>query len=183
MGPMASEQNEQTVPTAGGFTVVVALVNYCTPDLTIDCLRSLETEVARYPGSKVVVADNASPDGSGATIARAIEENRWHDWARVLPLPHNGGFAYGNNAVVREQLERSSPPCYVWLLNTDTIVRPGALVALVDYLEKNPEAGIAGSRLEHEDGTRQCSAFRFHSIGSELETSSQMGIVSRLMRQ
>ena len=179
---MASEQTLQAALTAGELTVVVALINYCTPDLTVDCLRSLEREVTRYPGSQVVVADNASSDGSGAKIARAIEDNQWRAWAKLLALPRNGGFAYGNNAVVREQLESSSPPRYVWLLNSDTRVRPGALRALVAFLEKNPHAGIVGSRLEHEDGTRQCSAFRFHSIGGELESSAQIGIVSRVMR-
>ena len=180
--PMASERTPESVATAGEPTVLVVLINYCTPDLTIDCLRSLEGEVARYPGSSVVVADNASPDGSGAAVARVIEENGWHAWARLLALPRNGGFAYGNNAVVREQLESSSPPSYVWLLNTDTLVRPGALHALVAFLQKNPFAGIVGSRLEHEDGSRQCSAFRFPSIGGELESSSQIGIISRLMK-
>ena len=57
--------------------VVVAIVNYCTADLTIDCLRSLETEIRQFPGSTVVVADNASPDNSGARIARAISDNGW----------------------------------------------------------------------------------------------------------
>ena len=53
-------------------SVAIALVNYCTRDLTVDCLRSLESEIAQWPGCEVVVADNASPDGSGAEIAQAV---------------------------------------------------------------------------------------------------------------
>jgi N-acetylglucosaminyl-diphospho-decaprenol L-rhamnosyltransferase len=173
---MPSEQSRQ-------HSIAIALVNYCTRDLTVDCLRSLEPEVAGWSGGcEVVVADNASPDGSGAEIAQAIEDNGWYRWARLLPMPKNGGFSYGNNGVIREQLKKTSQPTYIWLLNTDTIVRPGALRTLVDFMEANPRAGMAGSRLEHPDATRQCSAFRFHSIAGEFESSLGLGLVTRLLK-
>lgn len=164
-------------------SVTIALVNYGTRDLTVDCLRSLEAEIAQWPGCEVVVADNASPDGSGPQIAQAIADNGWSGWARVLQMPRNGGFSYGNNGVIREQLARAVPPDYIWLLNTDTIVRPGALGALVDFLETHPDVGFAGSRLEHPDGERQCSAFRFHSIASEFEASANIGPFTRLLKR
>ncbi|MGE8942930.1 glycosyltransferase family 2 protein [Leptospira interrogans] len=163
-------------------SVTVVLVNYCTRDLTLDCLQSLEGEIAQFPGSEVIVADNASPDGSGTQIATAIAENGWAKWARVLAMPRNGGFSYGNNGPIREVMARTRRPDFVWLLNTDTVVRPGGLRALVDFLDAHPDVGMAGSRLEHEDGTRQCSAFRFHSVASEFESSLQLGIVSKILK-
>lgn len=163
-------------------TVAVVLVNYCTRDLTLDCLRSLEGEIAQFPGSEVIVADNASPDGSGAQIAASIADNGWSQWARVLPMPRNGGFSYGNNGPIREAIARENPPSFIWLLNTDTVVRPGALRAMIEFLDAHPETGIAGSRLEHPDGSRQCSAFRFHSIASEFDSSLQLGIVSKALK-
>lgn len=173
-----SRPNASSAPT-----VAIVLVNYCTRDLTLDCLRSLASELAEFPGSEVIVVDNASPDGSGAEIAAAIAENGWNDWARALFMPKNGGFSYGNNGAVREALARTSPPDYFWLLNTDTIAHPGALRALVDFMELHPKVGAAGSRLEHPDGTRQCSAFRFHSIISEFDASLNVGVVSKLLRR
>ncbi|WP_333792901.1 glycosyltransferase family 2 protein [Hyphomicrobium sp.] len=164
-------------------TVSVVLVNYCTRDLTLACLSSLAGEIAACPGSEVIVVDNNSPDGSGAEIAAGIAANGWGGWARLLAMPHNGGFSYGNNGAIRELLARAAPPDYVWLLNTDTIVRPGALGTLVDFLDAHPDVGAAGSRLEHEDGTRQCSAFRFHSIAGELDSSLRLGIVARLLKR
>jgi GT2 family glycosyltransferase len=163
-------------------SIAIVLVNYCTRDLTLDCLRSLEDEIAQFPGSEVIVADNASPDGSGAEIAAAIMTNGWSNWARVLPMPRNGGFSYGNNGPIREVMARTRQPDFVWLLNTDTVVRPGAIRALVDFLEAHPRAGMAGSRLEHEDGTRQASAFRFHSAAGEFESSLQLGVVSKILK-
>jgi N-acetylglucosaminyl-diphospho-decaprenol L-rhamnosyltransferase len=173
---------ESDLNTAGDRTVAVVLVNYCTRDLTLDCLASLEAEIAASPGSEVIVSDNASPDGSGAEIAAAIAAKGW-TWARLLPLPRNGGFSYGNNGAIREILSRDRPPSYIWLLNTDTVVRPGALRSLVDFMEQNPRVGGAGSRLEHADSSRQCSAFRFHSFISEFETGLGVGFVSRLLKR
>jgi N-acetylglucosaminyl-diphospho-decaprenol L-rhamnosyltransferase len=161
--------------------LAVVLVNYCTASLTIDCLRSLEPELKAFPGSYALVSDNASPDGSGAAIETAIAANGWSDWARVLHLPRNGGFGYGNNAAIRTALERDPAPRFVWLLNTDTVLRPGAIAPLLDCLDAKPEAGFAGSRLEHPDGTRQASAFCFHSICGEFDDAIQVGLVSRLL--
>ena len=174
---------DPSLTTTQDASVTAVLVNYCTRDLTLDCLRSLASEVAAFPALEVVVADTASPDGSGTEIAEAIAVNGWDRWARLFPMPRNGGFSYGNNGVIREQLARASPPAYIWLLNTDTVVRPGALRALVDFMAAHPAAGGTGSRLEHPDGRLQCSAFRFHSVASEFDSSLNVGFVSKLLKR
>jgi GT2 family glycosyltransferase len=78
-------------------------------------------------------------------------------------------------------LESADPPEYVLLLNPDTVVRPEALKHLLEFLDTHPTAGIAGSRLEDPDGTPQRSAFRFHTVLSELEHGLRLGFVSRLL--
>lgn len=154
-------------------TVAIVIVNYCTRELTLASLRSLEQEVARRAGTRVVIADNASPDGSGREIADAIEINGWSKWAQCLLLERNGGFAFGNNAGIKACSE--APPDYYWLLNSDTVVRPGALLHLIDFLERHPRVGIAGSRLEYEDGTQQVSTFRFPTILGEFAANAPIG--------
>ena len=161
--------------------LLVVIVNYRTPGLTIDCLHSLVSEVRELPLTRVVITDNASGDDSVEKIQTAIENEGWGDWASLQPLERNGGFAYGNNAAIRPALESPNPPPYILLLNPDTIVRPGALQALVDFMDEHPDVGIAGSRLEDPDGTPQRSSFRFHSIFSELEFGLRLGIVSKLL--
>jgi GT2 family glycosyltransferase len=161
----------------------VIIVNYRTGGLVIDCLRSLAAEVGRAPDFRVTVVDNASGDGSASAIWEAIRGGPWHDWAGVVALENNVGFAGGNNAVLRPVLASPEPPPYVLLLNPDTVVRPGALRALVDFMEGHPEVGIAGSRLEDPDGTPQRSAFRFPTLASELEGGIRLGLVSRLLHR
>ncbi|NJL52204.1 MAG: glycosyltransferase family 2 protein [Hydrococcus sp. SU_1_0] len=162
-------------------TLLVAIVNYRTPQLTIDCLHSLVAEVQALSGTQVVVVDNNSGDRSVEQIARAIKTAGWSDWASVLPSVHNGGFAFGNNLIMRSGLNSRNPPAYFLLLNPDTLVRERSLKVLVDFMEDNPQVGIAGSRLEDLDGTPQCSAFRFHTLLSELDSALRLGIVSKLL--
>jgi N-acetylglucosaminyl-diphospho-decaprenol L-rhamnosyltransferase len=163
------------------YPLLVVIVNYRTSSLTIDCLRSLVSEVQSLPGMRVVVGDNASGDRSVEEISSAIASEGWNEWASFVPLDRNGGFAFGNNALIRPALQSTNPPPYFLLLNPDTIVRPGALKALVDFMDTHPEAGIAGSRLEDPDGTPQESAFRFHNIFTELDFGWRTGFVSKLL--
>jgi len=163
------------------MTLLIVIVNYRSAGLAIDCLRSLQPEIAALGGTRVVVTDNASGDDSVPRLAAAVVENGWGDWATIRPLERNGGFAAGNNAAIRPALRGNDPPRYVLLLNPDTIVRPGALRALVEYMDGRPEIGIAGSRLEEPDGTPQQSAFRFPSVLGEIEGGARFGPVSRLL--
>lgn len=163
--------------------VVIAIVNYKTPELVIDCLASLASELLIKDATfRVVVADNASGDGSVDKISSAIEARDWGGWVCMLALARNGGFGFGNNAVFKHVLAGSKLPRYIWLLNSDTIVHPQACRELVKYLDDNPRVGIAGSRLEDLDGPVQISAFRFHSIAGEFEAAARTGVFTRLLR-
>lgn len=162
------------------MSVLVSVVNFRTPQLTIGCLRSLAGELEQVPGMQVVVADNASGDGSGEMIAAAIEGQGWGRWASLLQLPRNGGFSYGNNRAIERHLGSDLPPDYVLLLNPDTFIRPGAVRELLAFMRDNPRVGIAGSRMENPDGTVRRTAFRFPTAARELVGMLGLGPVSRL---
>ena len=163
--------------------LLVVIVNYRTPDLTVECLQSLATEIALVPGGvRVVVTDNDSQDESVVKIRQAIETNKW-EWASLIPLQTNGGFAYGNNRGITPSLKGEDPPRYVYLLNPDTVVLPDALRELVKFMDEHPYCGIAGGRAVNPDGTVRNSAFRFHTVLSELEGSIRVGVVSRWLKR
>ena len=102
--------------------VLAVILNYRTQELSIDCLASLEPEVADVDGLRVVVVDNCSGDGSVEAISRAIDENNWQSWVEMMPLEENNGFAAGNNAAIRSAMQQESPPDYILLLNSDMIL-------------------------------------------------------------
>lgn len=164
--------------------LAIVIVNYRTAGLTVECLRSIAAERTAVGGDaggglQVVVTDNASGDGSAETIAGAIEAAGWGAWCRLMPLERNGGFAYGNNEGVVSGIKSE----YVLLLNPDTVVRAGAIRALVEFADRHPEVGIFGARLEDPDGTPQCSAFRFPGVAAEFEAAARLGVVTRLLRR
>jgi hypothetical protein len=163
-------------PPGAVHELAIIVLNYCRSDLVIQCLASLAADVAAEPDWIVLVVDNASADGSAARIAAAIRAEGW-TWARLVESPVNGGFSAGNNLGLATLARQ-----YV-LLNSDTIVRPGALAALLGALRSEPEVGIVGPRLEDPDGTPQESCFRWATPFSELIAAAQTGPVTSLLRR
>lgn len=160
--------------------IVVVIVSYRSAALTIESVRALDAERANPSlRLRVVVVDNDSGDYPG--IAAAIAANGWATWASLVASPRNGGFAFGNNIGIGHAWADGRSD-YVYLLNPDAQVRPGAVAALVRFLEEHPGAGIAGSAIENSDGSDWPIAFRFPSLLSELNDGLELGLISRLLR-
>jgi N-acetylglucosaminyl-diphospho-decaprenol L-rhamnosyltransferase len=162
-------------------TVTVVIVSYRSATLTIECLHSLVPERQDAGISlRVVVVDNAS--GDAPAITAALRAEQWESWVTLIVAPRNGGFAYGNNlGFAHACRERSTS--YLHMLNPDTRVRPGGVRTLVDFLERHPTVGIAGSSFENDDGTDWPFAFRFPSLLSEFEGGIGLGLLSRLVNR
>ena len=121
--------------------LTISIVNWNTTELLRRCLRSIfdnppEAEL------EVIVVDNASADFDGEAIAREFAQ------VRFIANDSNVGYARGNNQAIA-----ASSGDYVLLLNPDTEVRPGALQALIEFMETHPEAAAAGGKLVRPDGT------------------------------
>jgi GT2 family glycosyltransferase/glycosyltransferase involved in cell wall biosynthesis len=181
--PVMPTPDEKFVPAVRtSAAVAIVIVNYATANLTVDCLHSLAADPSRTDGWQVIVVDNASPDDSASVLGGAIAENNWSHWVQLLRAPGNTGFAAGNNLAFAKILQSPNRPGYVLLLNPDTIVRPQAIDHLIQFMEKHPAAGVAGSRLEDMDGTPQFSAFRFPTLRGELDGGLQLDFVTRLVK-
>ncbi|MBL1138387.1 MAG: glycosyltransferase, partial [Chloroflexi bacterium] len=135
------------------MNLAIIIVNWNVGDLLAACLRSVEADLAesRLEG-QIWVVDNASTDSSVAMLCRDFPQ------VQLIASEKNLGFAGGNNAALRiigfDPSPSPSPfkggknlPEAVLLLNPDTEVQPGALLALSDFLKNNPRAGIAGASL------------------------------------
>lgn len=157
--------------------LAVVLLNYQTPELVGNCIESLAPELSK-PGRELVVVDNASGDESVVSIRRAIERHGLVDRARVIEAPRNGGFSYGHNRGIE-----ASEADLCLLLNSDTLIRPGALDALVAAAEQDPTAGLVAPRLEWPDATPQESCFRYASPMSEFFAAARTGPLSALGRR
>lgn len=161
--------------------LLVIILNYRVTDLTIDCLHTLAPEIERVPGMRVAVCENGTGGDAVERISREIAERGWSHWVELTAVSPNRGFTGGNNIILRKWLESKGCPPYFLLLNADTLVKPGAIELLLQFMEDNPKVGIAGSQLELPNGLRQGSPFRFQGIATELDRGLGLGIVSRLL--
>jgi GT2 family glycosyltransferase len=142
--------------------VTVTVVSWNTRELLRACLQSLSDGVSRSR-VEVHLVDNASSDGSIEMVLADFQE------VRVFPNSQNLGFARANNQSWREAEGR-----YWMLLNPDTEVRPGAIDALVSFMDSHPQAGLATARLVNLDGTPQYCAQPTPTIGRTLLEASRL---------
>jgi len=122
--------------------ISIVIVNFCTRQLLRDCLESIRNEGT--PSLEVIVVDNQSNDGSAEMVRNKFPE------VQLIQNNQNLGFAKANNQGIR--LSRGD---HVLLLNSDTVLRPGALQAMAEFLDSHPEAGGVTCRLLNADGTIQ----------------------------
>jgi len=132
--------------------VSVIIVNWNTSGLLRDCLASVYAQT-RDVDFEVIVADNASNDGSQGMVAREFPQ------AILIENSVNTGFAAANNQGMSVAKGR-----YVLLLNSDTIILDGAVQKMVVFADARPEVGVAGCRVENRDGSLQPTCFMFPSL-------------------
>jgi GT2 family glycosyltransferase len=109
------------------------------------CLASLRPSVQEL-AVEVIVIDNASSDGAADMVDREFPDVVLNRNAT------NVGFARANNQAA--ELARGR---YLFFLNNDTVVPPGALRRLLDYCEAHPDVGMVGPRLRDAGGDTQVS--------------------------
>ncbi len=127
------------------------LVSYGSRAMTLDALAALHGAL-RDISAEIWVVDNASNDGTIEAIRVAFPR------VKIIANAENKGFGAANNQAMRMALGR-----YFLLLNTDAFVDEAAIAALMDCLDRHPDAAMAGPRLLNRDGSLQQSCFHFPS--------------------
>ncbi|NCD32402.1 MAG: glycosyltransferase family 2 protein [Spartobacteria bacterium] len=136
--------------------VSTIVLNYRTPDMTIDCLVSLARQYEEYPHFDVVLIDNASGDDSVPRIREAMEKHsEWNAWLSFLVMETNLGFAGGNAYGVDWLREQNRLPEFVLLLNSDTLVDDGCFKYCVKVMKDQPGVGLMSCMLHNRDGSVQ----------------------------
>ncbi|MDP2339725.1 MAG: glycosyltransferase family 2 protein [Deltaproteobacteria bacterium] len=165
--------------------VLCCLLNYKTPDMTLQSLDTLLPEVRAVTAAgkgeaRVIIVDNDSKDGSLEKLQAGVDQRGVGDIVTVMPSGHNGGYGYGNNVALRRGLAQDKAQ-YLYLLNSDAFVEGTALQTMVQYLDQNADVGIAGGYIHGTDGAPHPGVFRYPSIWSEIEGSVRFAPLSRLL--
>jgi GT2 family glycosyltransferase len=82
----------------------------------------------------------------------------------------NAGFTKANNQAIAVSESR-----YLFLLNSDAAILPGAVDSLVAFADEHPEAGILGAKVLNPDGSLQYSCRRFPTLGAGLFRNTYLG--------
>ena len=113
---------------------IAVVLNYQTARETVQAVQALAASLS--PVAATIVVDNASGDGSVATLRAELEN------AYLIEATQNDGFAAGCNQGIREAMRLGADR--VLLLNSDARIEPDALGALERALDENPHIGIVG---------------------------------------
>lgn len=143
---------EKIIEVQANLDLTIVIVSWNTRELLDRCLITLKDDLASISEitNEVFVVDNNSHDKSAEMVSEK------HQWVQLIANGDNLGFAKANNQVLRQARGK-----YILLLNPDTEVKPGALKTLIDFLEKNPKAGIVAPQLLNSDGSIQRSCRQF----------------------
>jgi len=120
----------------------VCIVTLEGRDKVLACLESLfaKTRLDMH----VVVVDNASEDGTPEAIAEHFPQ------VQLIRNSENVGYGRAVNQGLKAEKAR-----YHALLNPDATLENNALELLRDFMEANPQAGIASPRVLNSDGSLQ----------------------------
>jgi GT2 family glycosyltransferase len=145
--------------------ISIIVVSFNTKGLLLDCLASV-FETVKGISFEVWVVDNNSTDG---TVEATREK---YPTIKIIKNTENLGFAAANNQAFRQMNGD-----YALLLNTDTVLTNGAVKELFDFMEANPEAGMACGQLLNLDGSSQNSIANFPTTLTLLSNETLLKIL------
>ena len=121
--------------------IAVVILNWNTEGFLRKFLPGLVRSVETVHGAEVVVADNASTDGSVQVVRELFPD------VEILVFERNLGFTGGYNEAFR-LLEQSHPEMeYFLLINSDIEVGQGWLEPIVEWMDTHPECGACAPKL------------------------------------
>ncbi len=126
----------------------ISIVSLNTCDMLRDCLTSLFANAGPV-SFEVVVVDNNSSDATLAMLQGEFPQ------VKVIELPRNEGYTRPMNLGLQAGQGR-----FLMQLNPDTLVQPGMLESLLEFMETHPSAGICTPRVLNRDGTLQMQCRR-----------------------
>ena len=134
--------SEILIPQSQTPCVSIVIPAYGHVEMTMKCLASIAAAPPEVPIEVLLVED-----ASGDPNVKLYNEV---PGLRYIERTENLGFLKSCNEAVRHTRGE-----FVFLLNNDTEVMPGAIDALVQLFRARPDAGIVGARLLYPNGRQQ----------------------------
>ncbi len=131
--------------------VSIIVLNFNGLNLTKEELIDISKLETKGLDAETIVVDNGSKDG----IEEALSNHKLPNMGyKFIETGANLGFAGGNNAGIRDALDRGVD--YVMVLNNDTLLDKDVLVRLMGVLEQDQKVGAVSPKIYFAKG------FEFH---------------------
>lgn len=130
----------------------IIILSFNTESLLKDCLKSIELQLKKF-SYEMIVLDNNSNDNSVKMIKKDFSK------VRLIDSSINLGFAKGVNLATKEARGK-----YLLLLNSDAFLTDSSVKDIIDYMEKDNEAGIVGGQLVDKNGIPERSFGEFYTL-------------------
>ena len=137
----------------------ILIVSWNVRDLLRNCLRSLLADLnlaGLADEAKIIVVDSASTDGTPAMLRAEFPS------VELIASENNIGYVKGNNLALAQFSILNSQ--FLWLLNPDTVIQPGATQTLIEFMQTHPRCGLCGPKLQNVDGSLQHGAFELPGL-------------------
>jgi N-acetylglucosaminyl-diphospho-decaprenol L-rhamnosyltransferase len=139
------------------------MLSYCVVNTNgrahlLACLEAIRGTHPEGTEHEILVLDNASDDGSVAAV-----REEYGDAMRLIELEARAGKAENDSTLLRE-----ARGDYCLLLNEDAELQPGAARALLDALEGDEGAAVAGAQLLDPSGKPQPCAWRLPGVATAI---------------
>ena len=118
----------------------VVILNWNTEGFLKEFLPPLLHSVKKIEGAEVVVADNASTDGSMKVMTELFPD------VKTISFDRNYGFTGGYNKAFKE-LDATDAPEYFVLINSDIEVTENWLEPLIKWMDTHPDCGACAPKL------------------------------------
>ncbi len=128
--------------------ISIIIVSYNIKEFLYQCLLSVIKASANI-STEIFVVDNNSIDGT-CEFVRSKFPN-----IKLIANDENLGFGKANNLALQKAQGK-----YTLFLNPDTILQEDTLEVMFNYLERNPQVGLAGCKILNADGTLQLASRR-----------------------
>jgi GT2 family glycosyltransferase len=147
----------------------VIIVNYKSPELILECLKSVYAETKEI-SFEIIIVDNDSQDSSRQQIEEKYPDVQW------IQMAYNSGFSRANNTGMKRAAGK-----YVLLLNSDTIILDGTLDKVIEQMSSETDVAAASVQLLNADNSFQ-NAGNYFVIGG-LNILLTLPVLNSVFRQ
>ncbi|MDD5072047.1 MAG: glycosyltransferase family 2 protein [Patescibacteria group bacterium] len=144
--------------------ISIIILNYKSRGLALNCVKSIKEADFGVLKYEIIVVDNNSDDGIGEILSWQYPE------IRFVQNKKNLGMGAGNNAGIKKAQGK-----YAVIMNPDTIAFPDTFLKLYNFMESNPEVGIAGPKQFYPDRTVQNSCYQWYNLLTPIYRRTPLG--------